>query len=107
MNINSKFLCEKTAIERSKNLLINNNINNKNNLKYCKECIREDKEIVVGLDEEIIKNQIALINNSRYLLNDFYVHKNKEFFRDYYIRKVKRDINKINLKREKWLTFIK
>lgn len=59
---------KKTYIERSKNLLINNNINNKNNLKYCKECIRKDKEIVVGLDEEIIK---------------------------------------INLKREKWLTFIK
>lgn len=120
--------------------LSNNNMNNKNNLKYCKECIREDKEkygeaywhreqqisgilicdkhntslfevlnediknrqefininhfnykdkeIVVELDEEIIKKQISLINNSRYLLNDFYVHKNKEFFRDYYINKL-------------------
>lgn len=120
--------------------LSNNNMNNKNNLKYCKECIREDKEkygeaywhrehqisgilicdkhntslfevlnediknrqefininhfnykdkeIVVQLDEEIIKKQISLINNSRYLLNDFYVHKNKEFFRDYYINKL-------------------
>lgn len=115
-------------------------MNNKNNLKYCKECIREDKEkygeaywhrehqisgilicdkhntslfqvlnediknrqefininhfnykdkeIVVELDEEIIKKQISLINNSRYLLNDFYVHKNKTFFRDYYINKL-------------------
>lgn len=120
--------------------LSNNNMSNKNNLKYCKECIREDKEkygeaywhrehqitgilicdkhktslfkvlneevknrqefininhfnykakeIVVELDEEIIKKQISLINNSRYLLNDFYVHKNKEFFRDYYINKL-------------------
>lgn len=114
--------------------------NNMNNLKYCKECIREDKEkygesywhrehqisgilicdkhntllfevlnediknrqkfininhfnykdkeIVVELGEEIIKKQIYLINNSRYLLNDFYAHKNNEFFRDYYINKL-------------------
>lgn len=120
--------------------LSNNNMNNKNNLKYCKECIREDKEkygeaywhrehqitgilicdkhktslfevlnediknrqefininhfnykvkdVVVGLDEEIIKKQTLLIKNSRYLLNDFYVHKNKESFRDYYINKL-------------------
>lgn len=120
--------------------LSNNNMSNKNNLKYCKECIREDKEkygeaywhrehqiagilicdkhktslfevpneevrnrqefininhfnyedkeIVMEIDENIIKKQTLLIKNSRCLLNDFYVHKNKEFFRDYYINKL-------------------
>lgn len=120
--------------------LSNNKMSNKNTLKYCRECIKEDKgkygeaywhrehqlagilicdrhktslfevlneeinnrqefininhfnykakEIVAEFDEDIIKKQISLINNSRYLLNNFYVHKKKGFFRDYYINKL-------------------
>lgn len=66
----------------------NKNIRNRQEFININHNDLPEKILVNIINEDIIKKQLSLIRNFKLILNQIYEHKNMNFFRDYYVKRL-------------------